>query len=112
MKVIGFPLYTYTAVLFTFLFGAGVGSLASVKFLFLERGKVWVAFIGIVFAALSVILCELFVFDNLLEMRTVVRIASSVAITFPLAFFLECLSLWVYSRSKRNHKVPSRWRGD
>jgi hypothetical protein len=88
MKVIGFPLYTYTAVLFTFLFGAGVGSLASGKFRFLERGKIWVPFIGIVFSALFIILCELFVFDSLLEMRTMVRIASSVAIIFPLAFFL------------------------
>jgi spermidine synthase len=88
MKVIGFPLYTYTAVLFTFLFGAGVGSLASGIFRLLERDRIWVPFVGIALASLFIIFCKLFLFDSLLEMRTMVRIISSVLIIFPLAFFL------------------------
>jgi len=88
MKVIGYPLYTYTIVLFTFLFGAGIGSLASEKMQLLERGKVWVPFAGIIGATLLVVFCQQFVFDSLLEIRTILRIAASFVIIFPLAFFL------------------------
>jgi len=88
MKLIGFPLYTYTVVLFTFLFGAGIGSLVSEKLQLIERGKVWVPFAGIVVATVIVIVCQQFVFDSLLELRTALRILASVAIIFPLAFFL------------------------
>lgn len=88
MKLIGFPLYTYTTVLFTFLFGAGIGSLASEKMQLIERGKVWLPFAGIVLATILVIFCQQFIFDSLLELRTVLRILASVVIIFPLAFFL------------------------
>jgi hypothetical protein len=37
---------------------------------------------------LFVVLCKFYVFDALLEMRTLWRIMSSIAIIFPLAFFL------------------------
>jgi len=88
MKLIGFPLYAYTTVLFTFLFGAGVGSLASEKLQLMERAKTWVPFAGIAAATVFVILCQTFVFDGLLEMRTMLRILASIMIIFPLAFFL------------------------
>lgn len=88
MKVIGFPLYTYTTVLFTFLFGAGLGSLMSEKFRLIERGQIWVPFVGIVLATLFVVFCKAYMFDNLLEYRTMFRIGLSVCIIFPLAFFL------------------------
>jgi len=88
MKVIGYPLYTYTAVLFTFLFGAGIGSLSSEKLRLIEKGKIWVPFAGIILATLLVIFCQSYVFDSLLEQRTLVRIAASVLTIFPLAFFL------------------------
>ncbi len=88
MKVIGFPLYTYTTVLFTFLFGAGVGSLMSEKMRLIERAKFWVPFLGILCGTVLVFLCKTFLFDSLLELSTVTRILSSIAIIFPLAFFL------------------------
>ncbi|MCH2191030.1 MAG: hypothetical protein MK188_08915, partial [Gammaproteobacteria bacterium] len=88
MKVIGFPLYTYTVVLFTFLFGAGLGSLASEKLHLKERNQLWVPFAGIVVSTLLVILAKFFLFDYLLELRTIVRIIASVALIFPLTFFL------------------------
>jgi len=88
MKVIGFPLYTYTTVLFTFLFGAGLGSLMSEKFRLIERGKIWVPFVGIAVSTAIVMLCQVFLFDSLLELRTLLRIFLSIAIIFPLAFFL------------------------
>ncbi len=88
MKLIGFPLYAYTTVLFTFLFGAGVGSLVSEKWQLIERARTWVPFAGIALSTLFVILCQTFVFDGLLELRTMFRIAASIIIIFPLAFFL------------------------
>jgi len=88
MKLIGFPLYTYTVVLFTFLFGAGLGSLASEKLRLRERSKTWVPFAGIVVTALLVVLAKTFLFDHLLELRTLLRIITSFVLIFPLAFFL------------------------
>ena len=54
----------------------------------IERGKVWLPFAGIVLATILVIFCQQFIFDSLLELRTVLRILASVVIIFPLAFFL------------------------
>ena len=88
MKVIGFPLYTYTVVLFTFLFGAGLGSLASEKLRLRERNMIWVPFAGIILSALLVVLAKVVVFDHLLELRTILRILASTILIFPLAFFL------------------------
>jgi len=88
MKLIGFPLYAYTTVLFTFLFGAGLGSLMSEKWQLMERAKTWVPFVGIAAATFFVMFCQAFVFDGLLEMRTMFRILASIIIIFPLAFFL------------------------
>ena len=88
MKVIGFPLYTYTTVLFTFLFGAGVGSLVSEKLQLIEKEKIWLPFAGIALAALFVVFSQNVLFDSLLEQRTLVRILVSIGMIFPLAFFL------------------------
>ena len=88
MKLIGFPLYTYTTVLFTFLFGAGIGSLASEKMQLMERGKTWVPFVGVILATIVVVVFQQFAFDALLEQRTLIRIGASIAAIFPLAFFL------------------------
>ena len=88
MKIIGYPLYTYTIVLFTFLFGAGIGSLMSEKMRLLERGLTWVPFVGVIAGATFAILCQQFLFDSLLELRTIVRMLASVAVIFPVAFFL------------------------
>lgn len=88
MKVIGYPLYTYTIVLFTFLFGAGLGSLMSEKMRLFERNLTWVPFVGVVAGAIFAIVCKLYLFDSLLEMRTIVRMIASIAVMFPVAFFL------------------------
>ena len=88
MKLIGFPLYTYTIVLFTFLFGAGIGSFASERLRLMETGRIWLPFVGIIAATLFVMFSQQVLFDLLLEARTLVRMFASVVIIFPLAFFL------------------------
>lgn len=88
MKLIGYPLYTYTTVLFTFLFGAGIGSLCSEKLAIFEKKRTMLPFIGIALSAAFLILSQQFLFDPLLQLGTIGRIFSSFVLIFPLAFFL------------------------
>ena len=88
MKLIGYPLYAYTTVVFTFLFAAGIGSLFSEKLQLLEKHRWWVPFIGIVISALLLIFYKQVLFDQFLQYPTAWRIMISVAMIFPLAFFL------------------------
>ena len=88
MKLIGFPLYAYTTVFFTFLFGAGMGSLMSEKMRLMENTRWWVPFIGIVVSTLALVVSQHFLFDFFLEYNTGVRIVSAIIMIFPLAFFL------------------------
>ncbi len=88
MKLVGYPLYTYTTVLFTFLFSAGLGSLMSEKLKLLENKKWMVPFVGIIVSTVLLILSQQVLFDILLQFSTPVRIFSSIVMIFPLAFFL------------------------
>lgn len=88
MKLIGYPLYTYTTVVFTFLFAAGVGSFASEKMALIEKRRPWVPFAGIVLSTLLLIVSQQWLFDQFLQFGTTVRILLSIVMIFPLAFFL------------------------
>lgn len=88
MKLIGYPLYAYTTVLFTFLFGAGIGSLFSEKLQIFERKKVAFPFLGIILSTVFILFCQHYVFDLFLQFNSVVRIIVSIIMIFPLAFFL------------------------
>jgi hypothetical protein len=74
-------------VLFTFLFGAGLGSLMSERFQLLERSRIWVPFVGIALSTLFLVFCKNFLFDHMLQFDTPVRVLSSVVMLFPLTFF-------------------------
>ena len=88
MKLIGYPLYTYTTVLFTFLFGAGLGSLASEKLQLIEKRRFYLPFAGILVSTLLTIFYQQVLFDLALQFGSLARIAISVLMIFPLAFFL------------------------
>jgi spermidine synthase len=88
MKLIGYPLYTYTTVLFTFLFGAGLGSLLSENFQMLEKRRWWIPFAGIALSTLLLVFSQQYLFDVLLQFGTPIRIFSAIIMIFPLAFFL------------------------
>ena len=88
MKLIGYPLYTYTAVVFTFLFAAGIGSLMSEKMQLIEKQRWWVPFVGIVISILALIFYQQVLFDQFLQYSTIARVLISVGMIFPLAFFL------------------------
>lgn len=88
MKLIGYPLYTYTTVVFTFLFGAGIGSLLSEKLQLVEKKRTWVPFVGIAISTLFLVFSQQWLFDVFLQFDTIMRILLSMAMIFPLAFFL------------------------
>ena len=88
MKLIGYPLYAYTTVLFTFLFGAGVGSNVSEKWQLLEKRRTWLPFIGIAVTTILLVIYQQVLFDVFLQFDVGVRILVSIIMIFPLAFFL------------------------
>lgn len=88
MKLIGYPLYAYTTVLFTFLFGASVGSNFSERLKIIEKGRIWLPFLGIAITALALVIYKQVLFDLFLQFDILVRILISVLMIFPLAFFL------------------------
>ena len=87
MKLVGYPLYAYTTVLFTFLFGAGFGSLMSEKLQLVERKRWRIPFAGIAVSTLFLVFSQQVLFDSLLQFSTPVRILSTIIMIFPLAFF-------------------------
>jgi spermidine synthase len=88
MKLIGYPLYTYTTVVFTFLLGAGLGSLFSHTFR-LSPDKLWsLPFLGVLVYSCIFLFTYDTVFSSLLTAETWVRVMASIAIILPLTFFL------------------------
>ena len=88
MKLIGYPLYTYTTVVFTFLLGAGLGSYFS-HYWKLTPQKFWVTpFLGILAYSILFLLAHDTLFNSFLTVDTWIRIAISIALILPLAFFL------------------------
>ena len=88
-KLIGYPLYTYAAVVFAFLLAAGTGSYLTDKFS-LDRSRImrFLPFFGIpVYGTLLLLLKEPLL-DFFLQWPTWVRIVGSVALIFPLGTFL------------------------
>ena len=88
MKLIGYPLYAYTTVLFTFLFGAGVGSNFSERLKLIEKGRTWLPYVGIAITTILLVVYQQVLFDLFLQFDIAVRILISIMMIFPLAFFL------------------------
>ena len=88
MKLIGYPLYAYTTVLFTFLFGAGVGSNFSERLKLIEKGRIWLPYAGIAITTLLLVFYQQLLFDLFLQFDIAMRVIISIVMIFPLAFFL------------------------
>jgi len=88
MKLIGFPLYTYSTVIFILLVSAGLGSFCAGKWsiAFTKRCK-W-PFIGIGVTGILLILCSPPLFDVFLSYSLIIRVLISMVLLFPLGFFL------------------------
>jgi hypothetical protein len=88
MKLIGFPLYTYSTVIFALLLSAGVGSLCSGKLgIGPERRWMW-PFAGILVAGSLLLLVLPYITAVFLASPTPMRILISSILIFPLGFFL------------------------
>ncbi len=88
MKLIGFPVYTYSTVIFTLLLSAGLGSFSSGKLgVAPDRRWSW-PFVGILSTGVALLLVHAPVFDIFLATPEAVRIAVAAALIFPLGFFL------------------------
>lgn len=88
MQLIGFPLYTYSTVLFVLLLAAGTGSYTS-NMLKIHEGWRWIIpFIGILLVGLLILFTYPSVFHRFLSSPMGVRILISSLMIFPFGFFL------------------------
>jgi len=88
MRLIGYPLYTLTAVIFGYLLGAGVGSYASEIFGITPMKRWWLPFVGILTTSITVLLTHSYIIDLFLQETQWVRVAVTLAMILPVAFFL------------------------
>ncbi len=88
MKLIGYPLYTYSTIVFALLIAAGLGSAMSGKLGVSPRGLWFIPFIGVVVFSVMILLVYQQYFELFLQSSTVIRIIAASALIFPLGFFL------------------------
>ena len=88
MKLIGFPIYTYSVVIFTMLMSAATGSLAAKTFNISPR-KYWATpFIGVMAYGTVLLLGHSITIDIFLNASLPVRILCAAVMIFPLGFFM------------------------
>jgi spermidine synthase len=88
MKLIGYPLYTYSTVVFTILLAAGIGSASSEKLNVNIKNRWHLPFIGILISGIFIIISHAAIFDIFLTMDVKIRVFVAAAMIFPLGFFL------------------------
>jgi predicted membrane-bound spermidine synthase len=88
MKLIGYPLYTYSTVVFSLLLSAGIGSLGSEKLgVSLYHRWFW-PFIGVISSVVLLLMIYAPLTNALLTAPIAVRIAVAMLMIFPVGFFL------------------------
>jgi len=87
-KFVGYPLYTYSVVLFTMLMAAGLGSLAAQAMGVTPRDRWSVPFVGIFVTGCLLWLISPWIFERFQATDLVTRIAITVGSIFPMAFFM------------------------
>jgi spermidine synthase len=88
MKLVGYPVHTYALVIFTLLFGAGVGSMASER-LGVSPGARWAwPFVGILAYGTLFVLVYPAAIDHFLASSDLVRMAVAAALILPIGLLL------------------------
>ncbi|MBE0585201.1 MAG: hypothetical protein IH612_15755, partial [Desulfofustis sp.] len=88
MKLIGYPLYTYSTIVFAMLISAGFGSAMSGKMHVSPQQRWFVPFIGVLtFSVLIVVGYEAY-FELFMQLPTIARVIAATILIFPLGFFL------------------------
>lgn len=88
MKLIGYPLYTYSTIVFALLLAAGIGSAISGKVGISPQRRWAVPFVGIFVFSILVLFIYQPYFELFLQSSTLVRIVAASALVFPLGIFL------------------------
>ncbi len=89
MHFVGYPLYTYSLVLFTVLLGAGLGSLASDRLRITpDSSSWWWPYAGVLLAGIVFLIAHGPVTGALLATPLAVRLIAAAALVFPVAFFM------------------------
>jgi len=88
MKLIGSPLYTYSTVIFTLLFAAGLGSRASAAARVGEERWWGIPFVGVLAAGLLLLVGHEAIIHAMLARPLPVRVLAGAAAIFPLGLFL------------------------
>lgn len=88
MRLIGFPLYTYSTIVFAVLLAAGAGSALSAKWGISPERNWAIPFAGIFVCATLLIALHQPYFELFLQSSTPVRIMAAVALIFPLGLFM------------------------
>ena len=89
MHFVGYPLYTYSVVLFTVLLGAGLGSLASDRLeITPDAANWWWPFVGVLLTGAVFLLAYAPVTDALLAMPIGARLVAAAVMVFPISFFM------------------------
>lgn len=111
MKLIGFPLYTYSVVVFALLVAAGAGSYAS-NMLKIRPNNLWsVPFLGILSTVALFLLVYQPYFDYFLTFPLIVRIIAAVILLVPTGFFMGmCFPLGILTiKSQPNGAIAWAW---
>jgi spermidine synthase len=88
MKLVGYPLYTYSSVIFTMLLAAGLGSNAA-KYLNVDpTNRWWIPFSGTIFFGALLWFLHPLVFDIFLAKSMPIRLLAEVIMIFPMSFFM------------------------
>ncbi len=88
MRLIGYPLYTYSTVVFALLLSAGIGSLSSKKMsIGLNKRWFW-PYVGVVATGIITLVTHSFITDIFLTATTPVRICIAILLISPVGFFL------------------------
>ncbi len=88
MKLIGYPLYTYSTIVFAILLAAGAGSAVSGVLCISPHTRWKIPFVGILISSIVLLLSFHAYFEIFLQSSTVVRIFAAVVLVFPVGFFL------------------------
>lgn len=88
MKLIGYPLYTYSTIVFALLLSAAMGSFFSSK-INIGSGKRWCwPFIGVLVMGVFIIFSHAYIFDFFLTSKTAIRILAAVVMIVPIGLFM------------------------
>ncbi|PIE72155.1 MAG: hypothetical protein CSA20_09280 [Deltaproteobacteria bacterium] len=102
MKLIGFPLYTYSCVVCSLLIAAGLGSYSADALRIRPDSRWTIPFVGTVVSVGLLLLSYPFLFNQLLPFNLATRIFSAALIIFPAGFFMGmCFPLGILAVRKR-----------